>query len=264
VHRDIGIPLPACQHACCSQCNCNPRPDPPPSMSKCKRRRPIQIQELLGVVCDVSQAHDGSVRYSPKPTRCVKVLRELEAASKSTLTARQADSEAVWQVSVYLQQLNLWGRGPSSDPCTPQAVSINNPWTGGRHAHPKRGQLNSGKPTVVLDTSMKLWKTHGGPGHEHETSFSDLITDIRPIVLPAERQWPDQLDLALSCCYLAAILLEESFFLGTVGQGGGENNPVLPTLKVGCKVLFKIIVREVSQCHHQGAVHRKFRYARGI
>lgn len=31
------------------------------------------------------------------------------------------------------------------------------------------------------------WKTHGGPGHEHETPFSNLITDIRPIVLPAER-----------------------------------------------------------------------------
>ena len=38
------------------------------------------------------------------------------------------------------------------------------------------------------------WKTHGGPGHEHETPFSNLITDIRPIVLPAEREWPDQLD----------------------------------------------------------------------
>jgi len=28
----------------------------------------------------------------------------------------------------------------------------------------------------------------------HETPFSNLITDIRPIVLPAEREWPDQLD----------------------------------------------------------------------
>ncbi|MFN9685582.1 MAG: hypothetical protein ACK583_10025, partial [Cyanobacteriota bacterium] len=91
IHRDIGIPLAACQHACCSQCNRNPRPDPPPSMPKCKRRRPSQIQELLGVVCDVSQAHTGSVRYSPKPARCAKVLRELEAASQSTLSAKQAE-----------------------------------------------------------------------------------------------------------------------------------------------------------------------------
>jgi hypothetical protein len=91
VHRDIGIPLAACQHACCSQCNCNQQPDPPPSMPKCKRRHPSQIQELMGVVCDVSQAHAGSVHYSPKSARCVKVLRELEAASKSTLTAGQAE-----------------------------------------------------------------------------------------------------------------------------------------------------------------------------
>ena len=89
--RDIGIPLAACQHACCSQCKRNPRPDTPPSMPKCKRRRPSQIQELLGVVCDVSQAHTGSVRYSPKPARCAKVLRELEAASQSTLSAKQAE-----------------------------------------------------------------------------------------------------------------------------------------------------------------------------
>ncbi len=60
IHRCIGIPLAACQHACCSQCNRNPLPDPPPSVPKCKRRRPSQIQELLGVVCDVSQAHTGS------------------------------------------------------------------------------------------------------------------------------------------------------------------------------------------------------------
>jgi hypothetical protein len=61
-----------------------------------------------------------------------------------------------------------------------------------------------------------------------------------------------------------SILLEENLFLGNVGQRGVENNPVLPTLKVGCVVLFKIIVIEVSQCHHQGAVHRKSRYARGV
>ena len=91
IHRDIGIPLAACRHACCNQCNRNPRPDPPPSMPKCKRRRPSQIQELLGVVCDVSQAHTGSVRYSPKPERCAKVLLELEAASQSTLSAKQAE-----------------------------------------------------------------------------------------------------------------------------------------------------------------------------
>ena len=70
--------------------------------------------------------------------------------------------------------------------------------------------------------------------------------------------------LALSYRYLVSILLEESFFLGTVRQRRGENNPVLPTLKVGCIVLFKIIVREVSQCYHQGAVHRKSRYVLGV
>ena len=91
VHSDLGIPLAACQHACCSQCYRVPRSDPPSVMPKCKRKRPSQIQELLGVVCDVSQAHAGSVHYSPKPTRCTKVLRELEAASKSKLTAKQAE-----------------------------------------------------------------------------------------------------------------------------------------------------------------------------
>lgn len=91
VHRDIGIPLAACHHACCGQCHSHPRPDPPPVMPRCKRKRPSQTQELLGVICDVSQAHTGSVRYSPKPMRCSKVLRELEAASKATLTAKQAE-----------------------------------------------------------------------------------------------------------------------------------------------------------------------------
>ncbi len=47
----------------------------------------------------------------------------------------------------------------------------------------------------LADTLSRIqgWRTNGGPGHEHEQAFSDLITDIRPIVLPAEREWPDQL-----------------------------------------------------------------------
>jgi hypothetical protein len=122
VHRDIGIPLAACQHACCSQCKRNPRPNPPPQYAKCKRRRPSQIQELLGVVCNVSQAHAGSVHYSPKPTRCTKVLRELEAASKSKLTAKQA--ERLCGKLQFICNISIWRRGQSSDPRTPQAVSI--------------------------------------------------------------------------------------------------------------------------------------------
>jgi hypothetical protein len=37
------------------------------------------------------------------------------------------------------------------------------------------------------------WRTYGDPGHEHETDFQNLITDTRPLILPAEHEWPDQL-----------------------------------------------------------------------
>ena len=348
IHRDIGIPLAACQHAGCSQCKRNPRPDPPPSMPKCKGRRPSQIQELLGVVCDVSQAHTGSVRYSPRPARCAKVLRELEAASKSTLSARQAERlcgklQFICNSSIFggvgrAQTLAFHRRSQSRSmdgrtSCTSEAWTADlesarlflemilhrdrlpqrvvefqesppiivysdaegcnfhiglvawDPWDPKR-IHSANGQCplwlreharslspdvrndDDGMINVVemagalallttfpdllrghrvfmyqdnstafhcavtgnchdaavrdvgarfhlaaaglgvglwvewVNTKAQLaddpsriheWKTHGGPGHEHETPFSNLITDIRPLVLPAEREWPDQL-----------------------------------------------------------------------
>ena len=349
IHRDIGIPLAACQHAGCSQCKRNPRPDPPPSMPKCKGRRPSQIQELLGVVCDVSQAHTGSVRYSPRPARCAKVLRELEAASKSTLSARQAERlcgklQFICNSSIFggvgraqtlafhrrSQSRSMDGRTPCTseawtadlesarlflemilhrdrlpqrvvefqdsppiivysdaegsnfhiglvawDPLDPKRIHSANGqcplWlreharslspdvrndddgminvvemagalallttfpdllrgrrvfmyqdnstafhcavTGNCHDaavrdvgarfHLAAAGLGIGLWVEWVNTRAQLadapsriheWKTHGGPGHEHETPFSNLITDIRPIVLPAEREWPDQLD----------------------------------------------------------------------
>ena len=50
-------------------------------------------------------------------------------------------------------------------------------------------KLNS----LMIPSRIHEWKTHGGPGQKHETLFSNLVTDIRPLVLPAEREWPDQL-----------------------------------------------------------------------
>ena len=111
----------------------------PPSMPKCKRRRPSQIQELLGVVCNVSQAHAGSVHYSPKPTRCTKVLRELEAASKSKLTNKQRGCASNSNLFATSQFLEAWAELRPSH----STGGLNpDPWTGGRHAHLKRGQLN--------------------------------------------------------------------------------------------------------------------------
>ena len=348
IHRDIGIPLAACRHACCNQCNRNPRPDPPPSMPKCKRRRPSQIQELLGVVCDVSQAHTGSVRYSPKPERCAKVLRELEAASQSTLSAKQAERlcgklQFICNSSIFggvgraqtlafhrrSQSRSMDGRTPCTseawtadlesarlflemilhrdrlpqrvvefqdsppiivysdaegsnfhiglvawDPLDPKRIHSANGqcplWlreharslspdvrndddgminvvemagalallttfpdllrgrrvfmyqdnstafhcavTGNCHDaavrdvgarfHLAAAGLGVGLWVEWVNTKAQLadapsrihkWKTHGGTGHEHETLFSNLVTDIRPLVLPAEREWPDQL-----------------------------------------------------------------------
>ena len=92
VHADIGIPLAACGHPSCSDCNAIPILPAPASMPKCKRKRPSQVQELLGVVCDVSAATTGRVYYSPKPSRCAKVLRELRSAQHSgTLRPKQAE-----------------------------------------------------------------------------------------------------------------------------------------------------------------------------
>jgi len=85
VHADIGIPLAACGHASCDQCKTCPCLPAPEVLPKCKRKRPSQVQELLGVVCDVSEAHLGRVYYSPKASRCAKVLRELRAAQHSGL-----------------------------------------------------------------------------------------------------------------------------------------------------------------------------------
>ena len=56
-----------------------------------------------------------------------------------------------------------------------------------------REWVNTRAQLADAPSRIHEWKTHGGPGHEHETPFSNLITDIRPIALPAEREWPDQL-----------------------------------------------------------------------
>ncbi len=44
VHSDIGIPLAACQHACCSQCNRNPRSDPPPLCRSVNANAPARFR----------------------------------------------------------------------------------------------------------------------------------------------------------------------------------------------------------------------------
>ena len=357
VHSDLGIPLAACQHACCSQCYRVPRSDPPSVMPKCKRKRPSQIQELLGVVCDVSQAHAGSVHYSPKPTRCTKVLRELEAASKSKLTAKQAERlcgklQFICNSSIFggvgrAQTLALHRRSQSRSmdgrtPCTSEAwtaelesarlflemilhrdrlpqrvvefqdrppIIVYSDAEGCNYhiglvawdplvperTHSANGQCplwlreharslspdvrddDDGMINVVemvgalallttfpdllrgrrvlmyqdnstafhcaisgnchdaavrdvgtrfhlaaaglgiglwvewVNTKAQLadapsriheWRTHGGPGHEHEQAFSGLITDTRPLKLPVERDWPDQLAFfdQMRCC----------------------------------------------------------------
>ena len=52
--------LEVCQHAYCDQCNSHPKHNATLIMPKGKRKRPSQTQELLGVVCDVSHALEGS------------------------------------------------------------------------------------------------------------------------------------------------------------------------------------------------------------
>ena len=110
VHSDIGVPLAACQHACCSQCNRNSRSDPPPVVPKCKRKRPSQIRS------------------------CWRAYGRLTSARR--LSALLSQTHA-------LHQGAPGTRGSEQPRPSHSTGGLNpDPWTGGRHAHLKRGQLN--------------------------------------------------------------------------------------------------------------------------
>ena len=94
LHSFIHIPLAACRHRSCPNCNSTPSPlvlaDALPA--KCKRRRPQARQELLGVVCDVSMAHTGRVTITSKPSRCKNILDDLRSCQVlQTISQKQAE-----------------------------------------------------------------------------------------------------------------------------------------------------------------------------
>ena len=74
IHKAIRIPLHTCNHPSCPNCTSNPRGTAPDPKPKCKRRRPAAVQEFLGTICDVTDAHLDRVSYWFKPSRCSKIL----------------------------------------------------------------------------------------------------------------------------------------------------------------------------------------------
>jgi hypothetical protein len=53
--------------------------------------------------------------------------------------------------------------------------------------------VNTKAQLADAPSRIQEWRTYGGLGHEHETAFSNLITDTRPLILPTEHEWPVQL-----------------------------------------------------------------------
>jgi len=66
VHQAIGVPLAACMHKACANCNESPKALNKAPLPKCKRRWFNHIQEGLGIVINMSNAHKGFVDFSPK------------------------------------------------------------------------------------------------------------------------------------------------------------------------------------------------------
>ena len=90
-HKAIGIPLAACLHPACSECNQRPTGQLPTPSPKCKRRRFSQVQEVLGVICDTRLATRGIVDYSPAPTRCQNILTTLDSCARNGMSASVAE-----------------------------------------------------------------------------------------------------------------------------------------------------------------------------
>ena len=81
--RLVGIPLAACMHPSCPECHDAPAPHDGTTMPKCKRKRFRQVQDGLGVTCDLSSARKGFVDLSPTAGRCEKLLRTLREHEES-------------------------------------------------------------------------------------------------------------------------------------------------------------------------------------
>ena len=73
----VGIPLAACMHPSCPECHDTPAPSDGTPLPKCKRKAFRQIQDGLGVTCDLSRAEKGFVDLSPTAGRCEKLIRAL-------------------------------------------------------------------------------------------------------------------------------------------------------------------------------------------
>jgi len=65
----VGIPLAACMHPSCPECHDAPAPSDGTPLPKCKRKAFRQIQDGLGVTCDLSSAEKGFVDLSPTASR---------------------------------------------------------------------------------------------------------------------------------------------------------------------------------------------------
>ena len=144
IHSAINIPLAACHHPCCEHCNTSPASPRPTLMPKCKRRRASSIQELLGVVCDMSSAHLGSVTYSPKRSRCDKIISSLkEYQTAQLLTQKQA--ERVNGKLQFLTHSSVFGRvGRAQSLCFL------------RRAHGKSMDGRTHDPSVAWTSDMDL------------------------------------------------------------------------------------------------------------
>ena len=99
-------------------------------MPKDKRKRPSQTQELLGVVCDVSHALEGSALIPQ-----AHVLQQGASGAcggEQSHTESQTRRKAVWYAPDHLQQLHSRGCGPNLNSCTSLAHSL--ALHGGPHA----------------------------------------------------------------------------------------------------------------------------------
>lgn len=92
IHHAIGVPLAACLHESCANCNKSPKDLVTGNLPKCKRRRFHHTQEELGVIINMKNAHKGFIDFCPKPGRCERILADLDACqSRGLLPPHEAE-----------------------------------------------------------------------------------------------------------------------------------------------------------------------------
>jgi hypothetical protein len=114
IHANIRIPLARCDLPSCIHCNAHASTGPQyrsraaPAVKKCKRRNASPRQELLGVVCDISRAHEGVVIFSPKPSRCRKILDALRTCKTNRRISQAVAQHLVGKLSFIIHS-SLFG-----------------------------------------------------------------------------------------------------------------------------------------------------------